>query len=299
MMKLLPACALLASAAIVHAQVPVLNPANGHYYEVVSGFIDWDSAKAAAENMTYLGFGGHLAAVSDAAEKDFLVTLGADRPWLGGYQDVTDPGYSEPGGAWKWVTGEPFVYTNWAPGEPNNLGYSGGDENCIEMFSGGEWNDTEASNPFTSSYIVEYDSATATIYCTAKVNTLGCTPAIGFSGAPSASSPNPFDVSATNVLNNKPGMLFYGYSPAAIPFQGGHLCVQPPIKRTPPQSSGGNPPPSDCSGTYAYDMNARIQSGIDPGLTVGTSVYGQYWSRDPSDPHTTNLTDALEFLIGA
>ena len=136
------------------------------------------------------------------------------------------------------------------------------------------------------------------VYCTAKMNSLGCTPAIGYTGSPSLTDPNPFDINAVNIINSKPGILFYGYSPAAIPFQGGFLCVQPPIKRTPPQSSGGNPPPPDCSGTYHYDMNARIQSGVDPALQVlGVKVYAQYWSRDPQDPHTTNLSDALEFEI--
>ena len=136
-----------------------------------------------------------------------------------------------------------------------------------------------------------------TVYCTAKQNSLGCTPAIGHSGKPSLTDPNPFDVNATNVINNKPGILFYGYSRAAIPFQGAWLCVLPPVKRTPPQPSGGNPPPDDCSGVYHYDMNARIQSGIDPGLALGVPVQSQYWSRDPQDPHTTNLTDAVEFTI--
>ena len=36
-----------------------------------------------------------------------------------GFQDLNDPMYSEPGGGWKWITGEPWVYTNWLIGEPN------------------------------------------------------------------------------------------------------------------------------------------------------------------------------------
>ena len=45
-----------------------------------------------------------------------------DRYWLGGFQDLTSPNYSEPSGGWTWVTGEPWSYTNWFPGEPNNTG---------------------------------------------------------------------------------------------------------------------------------------------------------------------------------
>ena len=134
-------------------------------------------------------------------------------------------------------------------------------------------------------------------YCTAKVNSLGCTPMVTFAGIPSASDPDPFDVGAVQVVNNKNGILFYGFAPNSLPFQGGYLCVQPPIKRTPVQSSGGDPPPNNCSGTFSYDFNARIQSGIDPGLVPGTSVYDQYWYRDPQSPSTTGLTDAVGFDI--
>jgi hypothetical protein len=105
----------------------------------------------------------------------------------------------------------------------------------------------------------------ATIYCTAKVNSQGCTPAIASSGVPSASSASAFDITAANVLNNKNGLYFYGTSGAlAAPFQGGFLCVQAPIQRTVVQPSGGNPPPSDCSGSYTFDFNAWIQGGTDP-----------------------------------
>jgi hypothetical protein len=33
-----------------------------------------------------------------------------DGPWIGGYQDSNA---SEPEGGWNWVTGEPWIYTNW------------------------------------------------------------------------------------------------------------------------------------------------------------------------------------------
>ena len=42
------------------------------------------------------------------------------------------------------------------------------------------------------------------VYCTAKPNSLGCTPSIASSGTPSASASSGFTVSTTNVLNNKP-----------------------------------------------------------------------------------------------
>ena len=30
--------------------------------------------------------------------------------WIGLYQDVNDPNYSEPSGGWKWVDGSPLLY---------------------------------------------------------------------------------------------------------------------------------------------------------------------------------------------
>jgi hypothetical protein len=136
------------------------------------------------------------------------------------------------------------------------------------------------------------------VYGTAKVNSLGCTPSIGWSGAPSASVAGPFLVTASNVLSNKTGLLFYGFAPDAQPFQGGTKLVANPVRRTALQNSGGNPPPDDCSGTYGLDMNARIQGGADPSLVAGAHVFCQYWSRDPASPSSTGLTNGLSFLIG-
>lgn len=135
-------------------------------------------------------------------------------------------------------------------------------------------------------------------YCTAKVNSLGCTPAIGFSGAPSVSGATPFHVTAAQVINNKAGILFYGLGSANIPFQGGILCVQPPIQRTGVQISGGNPPPNDCTGTYDFDFGSLIGLGADPSLVAGAAIFAQYWTRDAASPSTTGLTDGLSFVIG-
>ena len=118
-----------------------------------------------------------------------------------------------------------------------------------------------------------------------------------FSGTPSATDPDPYIAGAALVLNDKSGLLYYGYAPASNPFYGGIQCVAPPVKRTPVQKSGGNSGPDDCSGTYSYDFNARIQSGVDPGLVVGADVFAQYWYRDPLDPFTAGLTNALSFTI--
>ncbi len=155
-----------------------------------------------------------------------------------------------------------------------------------------------AYDPNFASYVyhVEFPPVSET-YCTAKVNSLGCTPAIGASGVASVSALAPFAVTATQVLNNKNGLLYFGFSSAALPFQGGTRCVGFPSIRTGQQDSGGSPSGNDCTGAYSFDFNALIQSGAIPSLTVGAQVYAQYWSRDPQAASTTGLSDGAGFSI--
>jgi len=152
-----------------------------------------------------------------------------------------------------------------------------------------------------------WDSCPAALtYCTAKSNALGCIPVIGSSGSPSASSGSGFIVSATQVRNNKNGLLFYGVNGrSALPFQGGFLCVATPVKRTGSTNSGGTPAPAnDCTGVYAIDMNLfAVSPGPPlplPALQVpGTLVNCQWWGRDPGfpAPNNTTLSDGLEYQV--
>jgi hypothetical protein len=138
------------------------------------------------------------------------------------------------------------------------------------------------------------------VYCTSKVSSIGCIPQMTFVGCPSALLPTSFDVMALDVINQRSGILFYGLAPASTPFQGGTLCVMPPVKRTPVQNSAGNPQPPylDCTGWFSYDFNAYIRGGGDSQLEMGVTVYCQYWYRDPLTPSTTGLSNALRFTIG-
>jgi len=122
-------------------------------------------------------------------------------------------------------------------------------------------------------------------------------PSIGFTGTPSASLPVAFRIEAQSVVGQKNGLLYYGYSPALLPFLGGTLCVLPPLRRTPTQNSGGGAP-SDCSGVYSWNMNVWIQSGNDPFLVPGTAAQAQYWFRDPTASFGVGLTDAVSFVVG-
>lgn len=136
-------------------------------------------------------------------------------------------------------------------------------------------------------------------YCTAKANSLGCVPEISATGTASIGDASPLVIAADQVLNQKNGLFFYGLlGRATIPFLGGTLCVQPPLRRTTILNSGGATPPSaNCSGTYAFDLDAWFASGSDPNLAPGTTLNGQFWSRDPQSTSGVGLTDAIELTL--
>ncbi|HTF89420.1 MAG TPA: S8 family serine peptidase [Planctomycetota bacterium] len=147
---------------------------------------------------------------------------------------------------------------------------------------------------------------TGTTYCTAKINALGCTPSIGFIGTPKAGQLAGYTVRATNVRNNKPGLLIYGVNGGSSnPFLGGTLCVAAPIKRSTPVAAGGNPAPAnDCSGVYSIDFSTFASGLLGgtplPALQVaGTAVNCQFWGRDPgfAAPNNATLTNGLSFTI--
>ncbi|MBL8803529.1 MAG: PQQ-like beta-propeller repeat protein [Planctomycetes bacterium] len=141
-------------------------------------------------------------------------------------------------------------------------------------------------------------------YCSAKVNSLGCEPALVFSGLSSASAASGFTLSATRVLNQVNGLYVYGVNGASsTPFQGGSMCVAPPRQRAPVSSSGGLPGPStNCSGVLSIDVNAFASGALGgtplPQLTTpGVRVNWQCWSRDANSSFGTNLSNALSYVV--
>lgn len=122
---------------------------NGNCYKLTSVEQDWGAAEAEA-----VSEGGHLVAIGDSSENQWLLdTFGDDANsiWIGHYQDTEAPAYSEPAGGWVWSNGEPFVYTNWDSGEPNNNHTDG--EDCGDMRGhqpaepDGSWNDLPCTAP--------------------------------------------------------------------------------------------------------------------------------------------------------
>ncbi|MFM7296050.1 MAG: hypothetical protein ACKO4Q_02375 [Planctomycetota bacterium] len=136
-----------------------------------------------------------------------------------------------------------------------------------------------------------------TPYCSAKLNSLSCAPSIAATGLPSLTTSNPLRVSASLMLNQKAGLLFWGRAGGSVPYYGGTLCVRPPVTRTPIQQSGGLSAGLDCSGTYAFDFTPAYMA--QKGLTSGDTVYAQWWSRDPgfTGSLAVSLSNALEFDV--
>lgn len=136
-------------------------------------------------------------------------------------------------------------------------------------------------------------------YCLSKVDSRGCAPAMSSAGVPSASGSAAFDVLASSVQSGRRGILFYSLGSDRERLGGGVLCVAPPLRRAAILSSGGNVAAHDCTGSFSFDFNARIRSGVDPDLVPGTVAYAQYFYRDPTGPagNGTGLSDALRFAI--
>ena len=139
-----------------------LNSANGHVYEVVFGPepFPWYEAKAQAKSRSFGGRQGHLATITSQAENDFIAASFPDAAsgccWLGGNQPGDTPAPNpDPAAGSQWVTDEPFTYTNWAGGEPND---AGGQEDSFAFLPEhpGEWNDVPGAGK-VGGYVVEYE----------------------------------------------------------------------------------------------------------------------------------------------
>jgi hypothetical protein len=159
--------ALLFSTSLLNLQAaPVFNPLTGHWYEavLVPDGITWSQSYTNAINR-----GGYLCTITNADENTFVASLVDTNyysapstfgdilgPWLGGFRRAGE-------GTWNWVTGEPFSYAPWYPGQPD--GYGGSDQRLqyyARFTTGSTWGD-HPGEPISGfslprGYIVEYDA---------------------------------------------------------------------------------------------------------------------------------------------
>ncbi|MDI9403390.1 MAG: dockerin type I domain-containing protein [Limnohabitans sp.] len=131
---------------------------NGHWYAVhqQTSPLGWDAAMQFAQSI-----GGYLSTLASATEDSWVRTrvvtpMGippiTSGPWLGATCEGTT------WGNWRWVTGEPWVYSAWAGGEPNN---GGGQEHYVQMYQGQNlsWNDNQLDGRGTTfSAIIEWSA---------------------------------------------------------------------------------------------------------------------------------------------
>lgn len=83
-----------------------------YYYYTITHNYTWDQAKTLAESM-----GGYLWSVNSAAEHAAVAQMYQSQSTV--CCETFNGAYKE-GGVWKWHSGEPFTYTNWANGQPDN-----------------------------------------------------------------------------------------------------------------------------------------------------------------------------------
>lgn len=138
---------------------------NDHFYRVFfdADHTQWTDSSAHAQSL-----GGYLATITSAAENIFLTGLthtadGYVEAWIG----LTDEAIE---GTFVWVTGEPLIYTNWAPGEPNDAWPVVGEDYAIlsppveqDINKPGTWNDLPNNPARVKTWIVEWDQKPASV----------------------------------------------------------------------------------------------------------------------------------------
>jgi lysyl endopeptidase len=133
------------------------------------------------------------------------------------------------------------------------------------------------------------------VYCTAKISTNLCAPAIASTGTASLSAPSSFVVTTTNMESQVTGLDFFGTGgQAAIPFQGGFLCVGGTVNRLVGKFSGGAGP---CSGSLSYTLSDVLLHPAGGSLVAGVHLQMQSWSRDLADPFGSSLSNGIDAVI--
>ena len=138
-------------------------------------------------------------------------------------------------------------------------------------------------------------------FCAAKVNTCGALPKIYSTGVSSASNSSGFAVGGTNARPGQFGILAYtnmGVATPPLPFFGGNLCLQGPLRRGPVVAATGQS--GSCNGNLSLDMNSFAQglAGGSPAAFLsqpGTVVNCQWWARDNGEVY---LTAGFEYTVG-
>jgi hypothetical protein len=109
-------------------QWPVADGGNGHWYAIKTWNqkTPWATANSYAQSI-----GGHLATITSLNEDTWTTQLtmgwpgawfGLSGPWIGATATCV---CLDGNACFSWVTGEPFEYARWHPGNPDNVTYTG------------------------------------------------------------------------------------------------------------------------------------------------------------------------------
>jgi Lectin C-type domain len=123
----------------------IVNPSNGHRYEVLTCG-NWNQCRDAARAK-----GGELVTIRSQSENDWIVSnimslTSSTYVYIGLYRIPT---------GWAWSSSEAVGYSLWYPGRPDNFG---GNQNFVHIFkSTGQWDDV--ANLSNAQAIVEYSKS--------------------------------------------------------------------------------------------------------------------------------------------
>lgn len=156
------------------------------------------------------------------------------------------------------------------------------------------------SFPFFSGFWAELPQEPVINYCVGKASTAGCVASMTTSN-PSASpvgGANDYSFVLTGAEGLRNGIFFTtSIGPGSAPFQGGTLCITPPLKRSLPMNTGGTL--NTCNGSFSMIVNDG--NPLPPGGSgfegmFGQSTWTQAWYRSPGlgDSFDTALSDGIE-----
>ena len=160
------------------------------------------------------------------------------------------------------------------------------------------WEVDAAEGGILTQLTLTVEDCSVALYCTAKVNSQGCTPQMTFSGTPSLTGPDDFSFTATNLINQQFGLGFWGFSENNAPLLGGTLCVGGSLNRLVPRNTlGGGVPGTTCDGIlFQPFLQAQMTAN---NLMAGTEIFAQIYYRDPLHPDGTGvgLTEGIRFVL--
>jgi hypothetical protein len=132
--------------------------------------------------------GGHLATITSAPENNLLrsLTIKNDPGGLEGGPYIGGTCVGLPWGQFYWITGEPFVYTNWLSGAPN--GSQGETEQYLQFWRWSDlgWNDAGDCGGLMFSHLIDANANNIPDCCESGASCDPCPGDVDESGAVNA-----------------------------------------------------------------------------------------------------------------